>query len=156
MASEVATDKIACKALFEMWDHDPNSTAAKVVTPDASTTERWVDMKSYHNFAVGAMSSTLTGNGITLLEIVAADTALQSDTSLTVIKTSGTVACDAVGDWAFLECNAEEIAHLASTYDLRYITARITLANAADEAVVVFYAEAKNPHDAVTAASTIA
>ena len=156
MASSVATDKIACRALFEMWDHDPGVNTALGVSPDGGTTERWVDMRDYHNFAVGVMATIMGGNGPTLVEIIASDSEDDGDSSVTVVKATATIAADAMGDWVFLECTAEEIAHLASTYDLRYVTARITCHHAGDEAAVVFYAEPKSPHDAVTAATTIA
>ena len=156
MASAVATDKIACHALFQMWDHDPGTASAIGLTPDGGTTERWVDMRDYHNFAVALMATVMGGSGPTLLEIIASEAEDDGDASVTVVKTSGTIAADLMGDWAFQECTAEEIAHLSSTYDLRYVTARITCQNAGDEAVAVFYAEPKSPHDAVTAATTIA
>lgn len=133
MASALATEKLFANAKIEMWDHDPGATAATVCTGGS-----YVDLRDYGGFAVVAMSSTLTGNGITLLEIVAADDA--TGTNVTVIKTSGTVAADAVGDYVVEECTAEEIAQLseAAGYSLRYVGARLTLHNAADESVVTY------------------
>lgn len=157
MASSVATDKLACNLLVEVFDHDPGSTAAKVTSGDGGTNEHWVDMRDHTNFAAIVVAAALTGNGPTLLEIVAAPTADETDSDLQVIKTSGTIAADALGDWAFLECSAEEIAHIgeAAGVDLRYAAARITCQNAADEAIVIHLATPKRPHDAVTAATTI-
>jgi len=152
VASQLGLEKFFANAKVEMFDHDPDGTSAAVVTPDAGTTERYVDLRDYKGFAVAAMSSTLTGNGVTLLEIVAADDT--SGTNVTVIKSSGTVAADAVGDYVVEECSAEEIAHLseASGYDLRYVAARITVANAADEAVVAYIRlGAKFPQTGLTA-----
>jgi len=57
-------------------------------------------------------------------------------TNLTVIKTSGAVVADALDDFVVLECSAEEISQLGN--GLRYAAARITMANAADEAKVVY------------------
>lgn len=131
---------------IQMFDHDPDGTSATVVTPDGGTTSRWVDLRDYEEFGVLAMSSTLTGNGISKLEIVAADDT--SGTNITVIKDSGAVVCDAVGDTVVASCLASEIGYLseASGYDLRYVAARITVANAADEAVVT-YVRSKAKHD---------
>ena len=156
MASQLAVDKIACNTLIQMWDHDPDTTAATGVTPDGGTTERWVDIRDYTDFSVALMATIMGGNGPTLLEIIASEAEDDGDASVTIIKTSGTIAADAMGDWAFLECTAEEIAHLASSYALRYVTARVTCHHSGDEAVAVFMATAKRPHDAVTAATTIA
>jgi hypothetical protein len=138
MASPQGSMKLFSRNKIQMWDHDPDGTSAAVVTPDAGTTERWVDMRDYGCFAAIAMSSTLTGNGISLLEIVAADDT--SGTNVTVIKTSGAVVCDAVGDYVVEECTAEEVRQESEDggYALRYVAARLTVANAADEAVVTY------------------
>lgn len=152
MASQLATEKLFAKAKIEMFDHDPDGTGATICTPDAGTTLRYVDLRDYAAFAALAMSSTLTGAGISLLEIVAAEDA--DGTNATQIKTSGAVVCDAVGDYVVEECTAEEIAHIgeAAGYNLRYVAARLTVANAADEAVVTYVRhEAKFPQTGLTA-----
>jgi hypothetical protein len=157
MASSVSTDRLACRRKIEMWDHDPDSTAARIVSPDANTTKRYVAMAGYGSFQVAAMSATLTGNGITLLEIVAAEDS--AGTNATQIKTSGTIAADAVGDWAMLEATADEINHVgkAAGYDFTHVGARLTLANAADECAVVYIRdEPLFKYDALTPATTIA
>jgi len=138
MASPQSSEKLASRLKVQMWDHDPGATTAQVVTPDGGTTVRYVDQSNYGCFMVMSMASTLTGNGCTLLEIVAADDA--TGTNATVIKTSGVVAPDAVGDYVFLECTSEEIRQESEDagYDLRYVAGRITCANAADEQVVTY------------------
>lgn len=138
MASPQASMHLAANAAVLMYDHDPDATAATVTTPDGGTTERWVDMRDYGKFAVLAMPTNLSGDGITLLEIVAADD--DSGTNVTQIKTSGTVAADAVGDVVFEECTAEEIAQESETngYSLRYVAARLTVEDLADEAAVTY------------------
>lgn len=138
MASAYTSDSLFSEIAVANYDHDPDGTSAAVVTPDAGTTERWVDMQNYTKFGVVAMSSTLTGAGITKLEIVAADDT--SGTNITVVTDSGTVAADAVGDYVVEQCNSDQISQLsaASGYDLRYVAARLTVANAADEAVVTY------------------
>ena len=130
--------KLFSKLKVQLFDHDPGATTAIVTSPDGGTTIRTVDMRGCRNFGVLAMSSTLTGNGITKLEIIAA--ALATMASPEVIKDSGTVAADAVGDYVGLECSAEEVAQKASDTGkaLRYVAARITCHNAADEAVVLY------------------
>ena len=155
MASAVATDKIATQFLLALYDHDPDSTDAKVTSADGGTTEKWLDMRDYRGFAVMVAPGAMTGAGITQVEIVASETADETDSSVTVIKDSSTVAADALGDYVFLECTAEEIAHAASTYALRYVAARITLDNAADEATVIYFGIPLKPHDGLTA-TTIA
>ena len=157
MASAVDTQHVRAKNKIEMWDHDPNGTSAAVTTPDAGTTERWFDMRDFSNFLVSAMSSALTGAGISLLEIVAADDT--AGTNVTQVKTSGAIVADAVGDWATLECSAEEVRDLAANAGttLRYVAARLTMVNAADEAVVMYMGcGARFPRNDLTPATTIA
>jgi len=152
MASPQSSVRLFANLAIEMWDHDPDGTGATVVTPDGGTTERWFDMRDYDKFAAIAMSSTLTGNGITKLEIVAADDT--SGTNVTVIKDSGTVAADAVGDYVVEECTADEVRQESEDggFTLRYVAARITVQNSADEAVVTYIGGgAKHPADALTA-----
>ena len=157
MASPTSTDTIRGRQLIEMWDHDPGAATAVLVSPDGGTTVRSVDMRDYIDFAVAAMSSTLTGLGITKLEIVAADDAALS-TNVIVIKDSGTVAADAVGDWVIETCTAAEIAQEGADNGStpRYVGGRITVANAADEAVVAYIATPKRPHLDLTPSTTIA
>lgn len=156
MASAVATQCMRSSLFMASYDHDPGATTAVIVSPDGGTTKRYVDMRDFTNLAVVAMSSTLTGNGITKLEIVASETTAFS--SVTVIKDSGTVAADAVGDLVVEECSAEEIAHLgeAAGLNLRYVAGRLTCQNSADEAVVTYIGLPVRKCKDLTPATTIA
>lgn len=155
MASPQASAKLFSKNFLALYDHDPGSTDAKLVSPNGGTTIRYVDMRDFHTFGVAAMASTLTGNGITKLEIVASATTAFS--AVTVIKDSGTVAADAVGDFVVEECTAEEIAQEGADagVELRYVAGRITCQNAADEAVVAYLATPRHAYSGLTA-NTIA
>ena len=151
MASSKTRNDLRTRIFARSYDHDPGASTAKLAGPDGGTTIRHVDMSQFRNLLVIAMSTALTGAGVNLLEIVADETAAFSDP--VVVKTSGAVVCDAMGDQAVLECSAEELAALgaANSKDLRYAAARVTMANAADEGVVTYIAEARWPHDALTA-----
>lgn len=153
MASPQASNVLFGKIPLALYDHDPGSTDATLCSPDGGTTIRYVDMRDYLAFGVAAMASTLTGNGITKLEIVASATAAFS--AVTVIKDSDTVAADAVGDYVVLECTAEEIAQEGSDagVELRYAAARLTCQNAADEAVVAYIGIPRFAYSGLTANS---
>lgn len=156
MASAVAEQHIRARNLIQMWDHDPGATTAQITTPDGGTTKRLVDMRDYEHFAVTAYASVLAGNGITKLEIVACtDTA---GTNATAIKDSGTIAADALGDWAMLECSADEVRYAgdAAGLALRYVGARLTCQNSGDEAVVTYIGVSNRPQLDLTPATTIA
>ena len=156
MASAVATQKIRSDFLFEVWDHDPDTASAIVVTPDGGTTDRYVDGRDISHFAAIAIQTVIgSASGITKLEIIAAsDTA---GTDLAVIKDSGTVDADALADWLMEECSMEEVAQIAATNgtNLRYLAARVTQSNSGDEAIVVYFAIPNRKYLNRTPATTI-
>lgn len=136
MASAVTTQKLFGRNSITMYDHDPGGTSATICSPDGGTTKRVADLTNYENFAAIAMTSvSASSSGITKLEIVAADDSAMS-TNLTVVKDSGTVAADAVGDIVVAECTAAEVRSLGTS--LRYVAARLTCSNSGDEAVVTY------------------
>ena len=155
MASAVATDKLACNFFIKNYDHDPGSNAVKVISADGGTTEKWFDLRDYDSIGFLAICTAGTAFSCTLMEIVASDSEDEDDSSVTIVKTSGVLALNALAKGAFLECTAEEVQHLATTYDLRYVTCRLTLAGHANdnEGQVVVIAHVRRPHDAVSAAS---
>lgn len=156
MASAVAEQHIRSRYLFQVWDHDPDTASAIVVTPDAGTTDRYVDGRDLERFAVIAIQTVIGSNsGITKLEIVAAsDTA---GTDLTVIKDSGTVDADALADWLIEECSMDEVRHLgdAAGVNLRYVAGRLTSSNSGDEAIVVYFGIPNRKYLNLTPATTI-
>ncbi len=140
MASAVDTEKIGSALFMRSYDHDPGATTAVITSADGGTTIKTLDMSDYGAFGVLAMLSVKAGNGITKLEIIADGDGTMDGADVTVIKDSGTVAADAVGDCVWAECTAAEIAQLAEagSVKLRYVAARLTCHNAGDEAVVTY------------------
>lgn len=135
MASVNTIQRLFADAAIAMYDHDPGATTAIICSPDGGTTKRVLDLSKYDVFAVLASNQVLVGAGITKVEIVAAEDILMA-TNLTVIKDSGVIATDAMDDYCALECQASEVVQLGA--NLRYVAARITQANAGDEARVVY------------------
>lgn len=127
MASSVSIEKFFANNACSSVDADADYTTAAAVSGN------WLDLRDFAGYAAIVNPQALTGAGLTLVEIVAADDT--SGTNITQIKTSGAVVADAIADYVALECTAEEIAHLsaASGYDLRYVNVRLTADNAADE-----------------------
>lgn len=150
----VATDfqKFRSCNVVRTWDHDPGATSALITTPDGGTTKRLVTIGDYASFFVQVMATIATG-GPTLVEIVCSDDSAGS-TNLTQVKTSGTVAADAVGDIVSLEATVEEIRAASAT--AQYVAARITCANSADECSVTYIqANAKRAYEDLTPDSVI-
>lgn len=155
MASPTSTQHLFSNLAIDTIDHDPGGTGATVASEDGGTTQHWYDMRDYTHFGVVCITTVLGGSGPTLVEIVAADDT--AGTNATQIKTSGTVAADALNDAVYLECNEQEVRQESEDagYTLRYVTARITCDNAGDEAIVVLIGKSKNPQLDLTAATDI-
>lgn len=147
MASAVSTEKLGSSLKCYSHDHDPGATSATLAGPDGGTTIRYEDLRDIEVFGVLAKPNIVGGSGLTKLEIVASATTAFS--SVTVVKDSGTVAGDAVQDNVFLECTAEEVAHLGGT--LRYVAARLTMATNTDEATVTHICIPKRKYTGLTA-----
>lgn len=153
MASAVATQKFRANKKLEIWDHDPGANTAILASPDGGTTIRYMDLRDIEHFVAAVAQTVLAGAGVTLLEIVASDTT--AFTNVVVVKDSGALVLNALTEWAVQECSAEEVQQLATTYDLRYVAARITCDNAGDEAVVVYIGDLRRPHLDSTAAANL-
>jgi hypothetical protein len=154
MASAVYTEKIRSEWRILGCDHDPGTASACLVSADGGTTLKYLDLRDYDAFGILCVS-TIFGDSsdVTLLEIIASDAVAFSNK--VVVKTSGTIALNAIPDAAWLECTAEEVQHLATTYDLRYVTGRITCGHAGHECIVILMGHARRPHTAITPSTII-
>lgn len=114
MASTRDVERIGSRLSLIPTYHDPSGTSAEIATAG-------VDMRDFCN--VGFLVSRGSGAGsYTLVEIVASSASNMANP--VVIKTSGTVAADAEGDYVWIETAAEDIQ--AEGTDLRYVACRIT------------------------------
>ncbi len=150
MASAVSTQKLFANLAIEQGYHVPADTNANI-----HSVLGYKDLRDYGGFAAIAQSVAITGNGLTKLEIVAAEDA--NGTNATVIKDSGAMTQSSNAYYKALECTAEEIAQLgrASSYALRYVGARITCDNANSRVSVTYVrGAAKNPQLNLTASKT--
>jgi hypothetical protein len=157
MVSAVATEKIRANWFLKNYDHDPGTNAVKVISADGGTTEKWIDMRDFDAVAFLMIVTAGTAFSGTLLEIVASEAADEADASVTIIKSSGALTINSLAKGAVQECSAEEVAAACTaTYpNLRYVTARMTLAGHAtdNEGQCVVFAHANRPHDELTPAS---
>ena len=109
----------------------------------------WVDMKDYDRILVTAFASALTGVGVTAFSIIGNTDASGGGSDVTIVSHAVGSAPDAVGDYLVLECSKDDIVAAGET--LRYVSANITMANAADENVVTYIQEAKTAKASNTA-----
>lgn len=139
MATAVTTNRVAANLAVKVYKHNPDTTAATVVSIDAGTTKNYVPMLNYSNFWLGVMNHLCTSaSGPTLIEIVAATDS--SGTNITVILASSTLACVTQGDFAQIEVSAEQIEEVgrAAGFAFTHVTGRITTSNSGDEQGVCF------------------
>jgi hypothetical protein len=157
MATAIATDRLSTRRKILMYKHMPADASTEAVAKAGTTTATWTAFKGYGSFQVCGMTIILGGAGMVELSIYAAEDA--SGTNATEIKTTGVVACDALGDWVMLECTAEEVnaAGKAAGYDFTHIAAYVDCNHADDEVAVVYILdEPLFKYDALTPATTIA
>jgi len=154
MATSVGTDKFLTRNKVEMFCHMTTTNATEQSVKAGTTTATWKDMRDYDGFAVIAMQAVKGGNGMIELSIYAASDA--SGTDAIEIKTSGVVACDAIGDYVMLECSAEEVRALGEAQttptNLRYVTAYVDCHHNDDEVSVTYIRYgAKHAYDGLSA-----
>lgn len=127
MAVAMQSQKIGSRMLVSHYDFDPDATTATDIA--------WVDMRDFGRFlcsffrTVGTSALTLTILANSESDGSGTDVELKS-------KTFTAGQPNALGDYVFLECTAQEMA--AAGTDLRYITANCTVATGTDEGVVTY------------------
>jgi len=124
MAVATSTDQSSTIMAITQYDHDPDATTATDVA--------WVDMRDYGKF-IASFFRTVGTSALTY-KIIANSASDGSGTDVEI--KAGSAAPDAVGDYAFLECTAEEL--LSAGTDLRYVSLNLTLATGTDEGVVTY------------------
>ena len=138
MATQLSTEKLFANNCIEMFYHAPAAAATEQSVKSGATTTTWKAMRDYEGFAVVAMTALLGGSGMIELSIYAAEDS--SATNATEIKTTGVVACDAVGDYTCLEVTAEEVNHMGKAlgYDFTHVTAYVDCQHNDDEVAVTY------------------
>jgi len=138
MVTAVATEKLFANACCEMFYHDPADASVEASVKAGASATTWKAMRDFDGFAVLAMTAVKGGNGLIELSIYAAED--DAATNATEIKTTGTVACDAVGDYVVLEVSAEEVNAIgeAAGYNFTHVTAYVDCHNAGDTVAVTY------------------
>ncbi len=129
MASSLSVNKILSSMKITQYDFDPDAATA--------TAAGWVAMKNFGQLAVSFFRTV--GTGDITLTINGATDASGSNSTIIVTKTL-TYQPDAVGNYVFLECLAEQINSVgkAAGYDFTHASAVITFETGTDEGVVTY------------------
>ena len=139
----MAADKFLSNHNVTMYDHDPNDADANAVA--------WVPMKDYYGFVAAIFRSVGTGANDTLKIQAATDSSGTNATD--VISYSGSDP-DAVGDYIFLETDAQEIQGASDSLNFTHVALVVEFATSTDEAVVTYIrTEPRYAGDAETADS---
>jgi hypothetical protein len=150
MASALTFQSIRSRFSVQCADHDPGAATAVIFGVGGSGII-YADMRDNTRvLGVVVQNSAGLDTGQVLMEMVAATDA--AFTTPVVVKTSGAIATDAVGDWYCMEVDATELPKLGAA--LRYVTGRLTGA-AAEECSVMLVAESRTPGLNLTAEDNI-
>ena len=152
MVTAISTEKLFANASIESFVHMPADAATEQSIKAGTVTTTWRELKDYDGFAVIAVQGVLGGSGMTKLSIYAAEDS--AGTNATEIKTTGTIAADAIGDYAVLEVSAIEVEQLgvAAGYSFTHVVAYIDSQHNDDEQGVTYIRyDAKRPHTGLTA-----
>lgn len=125
MVSTQTNQKFLSRNVVTQYDFNPDATTATEIG--------WVDMRDAGVFTVGFFRTVGTSN--LTFKIVANSESDGSGTDVDV-KTYSGAEPNAVGDYCFLECTAQELGALGT--DLRYVTASCAVATGTDEGVVTY------------------
>jgi len=138
MATGVTSQKLASSLKVKAFDHDPGATTAIVTSPDGGTTQRWEAMALFETFGVIAKPTVVGGNGITLLEIVAATDSAGTD--VTVVLAHAATVANSLDEYVWLEVTAAQVKEVgdAAGKAFTHVAARLTMATGTDEASVVY------------------
>ena len=124
-------NKILANNSIDIHDIDPDDTDVHVVA--------WVDMRDFEQFAIAFFKTIGTG-AIDTFRISASE--LAAGAGDTAVILTGTANPNAVGDIAYLEIGAEELAQAAVdngfTNGLRFVTLEVEFATGTDEAVAAY------------------
>lgn len=136
-------NKLSSEIKVTGYDFDPDATTATEIG--------WVDMRDFDSLLV-AIQRTVGTSALTL-KIMGNPASNGGGTDVDIVSKTFAAQPDAVGDIAFLETDAREIAQKAAAagvVGVRYVTAVVSAATATDEAVVTYIRRGKRQYDGLT------
>ena len=123
MPSTIDTNKARANAARKLYDFNPGST---VMTP-----VEWMPMVHFRHFLIGVLK--VVGNGAITVEIAAATDGTGAGALAVKAYLGGLL--NAPGEQVWLEASADEVRSVVPA--ATHVTARVTLANAADRCAVL-------------------
>jgi hypothetical protein len=138
MASPQAALHFASRNKVDFFNVDADLTTAAVpVAISNAGAAVWLDMKGYSGIFVLAGGVNLTGAGPKSLSIMADEESDGTGGNVEIVASTSDV-CTAEGGYMIAEATAEQIAQEGAdnSKDLRYVSIKLGLANANDEAAI--------------------
>ncbi len=140
----INANKLQSTLKVTQYDFDPNATTL--------TDIGWLDLRDFEALLISFFRTV--GTSALVFKIIA-NSASDGSGDEAVIKTiTPAAAPDAVGDYVFGEVLAEEVRQIGEEngYDLRYVSANLSVATGTDEGVVTYIAKpGRFKYDALTA-----
>lgn len=134
-----SVEKLTSELAVTHYDFDPGATTATEID--------WVDMRDHCGILVSFFRTI--GTGAVTFKIMANTASDGSGTDADIVTHAVSSEPDAVGDYIFLECTAEQIA--AAGADMRYVTAVVSVATGTDEGVITYIRKGKRQYSGLTA-----
>lgn len=145
MAVATSSEKIRSMIQVTQYDFDPDSTSAVDVS--------WVDMSSSSGILVGFFRTVGTSDLVFKILANSSSSGSGTDVEIKVATLTG-VQPNAVGDYTWLECTAEEISQAAVSAgiaDVRYVSANLQFSTGTDEGVVTYARKPLREYTGLTA-----
>lgn len=122
-----SVEKLTSSLAVTHYDFDPDGTDPVDIA--------WVDMKEHSNFMCSFFRTVGTSN-VDTFRIIANSASDGSGSDVVIVTHAVGSQPNAVGDYIFLECTAEQVG--AAGTDLRYVSAQVEFATGTDEGVVTY------------------
>lgn len=137
MSSPQGSQKFIANNKVTHYDFDPGATTLTDIA--------WVDMRDFEEITASFFRTV--GTGAVVFHILANAESDGSGTDINIKTHAVGSEPDAVGDYLFLSCSAEEVAQEASdagVANARYVTAQVSVATDSDEGVVTYIMSGAN------------
>lgn len=137
MSSPQGSQKFIANNKVTHYDFDPGATSLTDIA--------WVDMRDFESFTASFFRTI--GTSAVVFHILANSASDGSGTDVNIKTHAVGSEPDAVGDYLFLSCTAEEVAQEASdagVANARYVTAQVSVATGTDEGVITYILSGAN------------
>jgi len=146
MASPQSSNGLSSEVKVTHYDFDPDATTATDIA--------WVDMRDFDKILFSFFRTIGTSDVTVKVLANSSSTGAGTDVEIKSLTNAEFGDPDAVGDYAFVECTAQEIAQEAAdagVADVRYVTLNVAFGTGTDEGVVTYIRKGLRKYSGLTA-----